>query len=266
MAGTAAAATTRLATARAAGRRLPAGVVAAAKAAGRAGAAKEALPARKVLALVGGRGCGKSSVARRLAAVDKRFVLLPQDDLIRIEYGGGATVADIVADRGWDGFRDLEHAVLVKSLALEFTLVDCGGGVVVDVEGDDLHEVPSERKIQALRDAALVVYLRRPVEYLEKRVAKKAAKLGGKDTNRPALSAGLEEVMARRGPWYERVAHVVVEGHDASGSPRPKHLVAADVLAAFYESAGEPEGASEQAAARLAALQLALKAELPAGA
>ena len=87
-------------------------------------------------------------------------------------------MADIVAAGGWSGFRDLEYEVARKCCALdEWTLLDCGGGIVVDVaagEGGD--EVYSERKAAALRAAGLVVYVERPVEYLEGRIARKAKK------------------------------------------------------------------------------------------
>ena len=92
----------------------------------------------------------------------------------------------------------------------------------------------------------------RDVRYLESRIAKKAAQAaaaaaaaGGAvdvahaDRNRPALDAtsGFAAIMARREPWYQAAAHVVVEGCKADGGPRAKEEITADVLRAFWARA-----------------------------
>ena len=59
------------------------------------------------------RRCGKSSICRRLQASDKRFKLMSLDDLIVYE-ADGASIPEIVEERGWTGFRDVEY--LVRSL------------------------------------------------------------------------------------------------------------------------------------------------------
>ena len=151
------------------------------------------------LVLVGGRGCGKSSVSRRIAAAEKRFEKLSTDYLLRYEAEGN-DVATVVAERGWGGFRDLEYEVTRKCCNFtEWALLDTGGGIVVDLDDSDA-EVFSQRKVDVLRQSGFVVYVSRPVEYLEGRVAKKAAKeakakgKGGGDVNRPTLSAKLRYV------------------------------------------------------------------------
>ena len=69
-------------------------------------------------------------MCRRAAAVDKRFRLLALDELIQYE-ARGATVEDIVGERGWAGFRDLEFEVAQKAGSMPgWALVDCGGGGV----------------------------------------------------------------------------------------------------------------------------------------
>jgi hypothetical protein len=93
----------------------------------------------------------------------------------------------------------------------------------------------------------------REVRYLESRIAKKAAQAaaaqaaaGGApvdaahaDRNRPALDAtsGFAAIMARREPWYQAAAHVVISGCKADGGPRPKEEITADVLRAFWARA-----------------------------
>ena len=49
-------------------------------------------------------------------------------------------------------------------------------------------------------------------------------------------------IMARREPWYEAAAHVVLDGCKADGAPRPNEEITADVLRAFWARAS-PGGA-----------------------
>ena len=192
----------------------------------------------KNLVVIGGRGSGKSSVCRRIAASDKRFKLLALDDLI--SYEASASIPDIVAERGWRGFRELEYEVCVKSsnaFAKEWTLIDAGGGVVTDVD-EDGEETYSERKVAALKaNGGMIVFLDREIEYLVGRVEG--------DSNRPDLSASksFREVMERRLPWYRRAADFVVDGGGSErGGERPlvkKKRLASAIAAIFYDEAGE---------------------------
>ena len=61
------------------------------------------------LILIGGRGCGKSALCRRLMAADSRFVLRSLDDMIVEE--AGMEIPQIVQRFGWRHFRDLEFEI-----------------------------------------------------------------------------------------------------------------------------------------------------------
>lgn len=152
-------------------------------------------------------------------------MLFSLDALIRYE-ADAATIPEIVEDRGWPGFRDLEFQVVEKVARFENSaLIDCGGGVVVDLD-EDGNEIFSERKVEALRRNSLVVYLRRNPAYLAGRIAG--------DPNRPSLSdeESFLDIMARRGPWYERAAHHVIECGD-----EPKTALADRVFSWFAQHA-----------------------------
>lgn len=183
----------------------------------------------KNLVLIGGRGSGKSSIAKRLARENRRFMLFSLDALVRYE-AGGRTIPEIVEDEGWEGFRTREWEVVKKVAAFEGeALIDTGGGVVVELD-EDGNECYAKEKVAALRRHGLVVYLSRPIEELEEKVAS--------DPNRPSLStsASFRQVMKRREPWYRKAAHRVVDCGD-----RTKNDLADDILGWFYEEIGADE-------------------------
>ncbi|MCW8884484.1 MAG: shikimate kinase [Motiliproteus sp.] len=163
----------------------------------------------KNLVLVGGRGCGKSSVGRRIKKLNKNFSLFELDALIRYE-ANGLTIPEIVDQHDWHYFRDLEYKVVEKVSAFESgMLIDAGGGVVVDLD-ENGNEHFSKRKVDRLKQHSLIVYLQRDTEYLINRIAG--------DSNRPSLSdtASFNEIMERRDPWYREAADLVFECGDRS--------------------------------------------------
>jgi shikimate kinase len=176
---------------------------------------------KKNLVLVGGRGSGKSSLAKRLSRTNRHFMLFSLDALIRYE-ADGSTIPEIVAREGWAGFRARELAVVERVAAIEGgALIDCGGGVVVELDRDG-RERYSARKVDALRRHGRVVYLHRSVDYLEDR---------SEDEDRPTLSSDetFQQIMKRRDPWYRRAADHVVECGE-----RSKSALAREILDWFY--------------------------------
>lgn len=184
----------------------------------------------KNLVLLGGRGCGKSSISRRILRKNKHFSLFSLDDLIRYE-AAGATIPEIVAQQGWRGFRELEYQVVRKASTFPAgALIDCGGGVVVDLDAQG-REYFSERKVLALREHAEVIYLQRDVEYLLARIAD--------DANRPSLSdsESFVDIMQRRDAWYRQAAHRVI-----ACDRRPKRELVNEVLDGFFATGERSPG------------------------
>jgi shikimate kinase len=179
----------------------------------------------KNLVLIGGRGCGKSSIAKRLARTNRHFMLFSLDALIRYEAEGEA-IPEIVAREGWAGFRARELAVVTKVSAVGGgALIDAGGGVVVELDPDG-NERFSAQKVDALKRHGRVVYLRREVDYLEQRIEA--------DSARPALSSeSFRQIMKRRDPWYQRAADHVLECGE-----RSKTELADAILGWFYRDLG----------------------------
>ena len=190
----------------------------------------------KHLALVGGRGCGKTSAAAWLAREYPTFRLLDLDALI-VEEAQGRAVAEIVSEEGWRGFRDREYRVLERVTAsagpgVGVGVVDCGGGIVVDLDDAGL-EIYSERKVEILRNRCRVVYLRCASDLL-------AARIAG-DPNRPPLSdhESFHGLMDRRDGWYRLAADRVIEADALSSED-----LAGEIARWFFdEGGGESPGA-----------------------
>ena len=183
-------------------------------------------PLAKNLVLVGGRGCGKSSVAKRIARANKNFMLFSLDALVRYE-ADARSISEIVREEGWPGFRRRELEVVEKISRFDGgALIDSGGGVVTELDADG-QEVYSERKVAALRRSGFVVYLERSTRYLERRTSN--------DPNRPTLSGAesFADMMARRDPWYRQASDVVLPCHELS-----KPQIAERVLELFYDTLG----------------------------
>ena len=189
------------------------------------------------LILIGGRGCGKSALCRRIMAAEPRFSLYSLDDII-VE-SSGMSIPRMVQDFGWRHFREVEFEVCKRVALLcdrGWCLIDAGGGVVVDLD-DDGDETYSQRKVDTLKRNGLgkIVYLRRDVEYLVTRTSG--------DRNRPSLSdvRSFEQVMGARLPWYERAADYVVDatGGSVEKEVKNKQEIKREVLRYFYQVTGE---------------------------
>ncbi len=183
-------------------------------------------PLAKNLALIGGRGCGKSSVARRVLGKEKRFTLWSLDALIRYE-SGGLPIPEIVAERGWSEFREIEKTVVNRVTQFtEWQLIDCGGGVAVELDTQG-QEIFSAAKVEALRKDSFVIYLQREFTLLEEKIRG--------DSNRPELSDenSFLEIMRRRDPWYRAAAHDVIDATNLR-----KHQIAGAVLEKYYAATG----------------------------
>jgi shikimate kinase len=156
------------------------------------------------IVFIGMRGAGKSKISRRLSVLTKRDVL-SSDLLIQYDHAG-KSIPDIIEECNgdWRQFRDMEHRIIQKITALDNNIVDCGGGVIIDID-EDGHEIFSERKVNLLRANGRIVWLKGDIPRL-------AAKVKG-DATRPSLSQtkSAEEIMYRRLPFYEKAADIIID-------------------------------------------------------
>jgi shikimate kinase len=147
------------------------------------------------IVLIGYRGTGKSVVGRIAA---HRLGLTYRCMDAAIVEKAGMSIPQIVATRGWSGFRDLETEQARALAAEDRLLIDTGGGVIERPEN-----------MAALETNALVIWLKASVNVIVARI--------GSDTQRPALTQGksfteeIADVLSQRLPRYRAAAQFEIE-------------------------------------------------------
>ncbi|MBA7580986.1 Shikimate dehydrogenase (NADP(+)) [subsurface metagenome] len=149
------------------------------------------------IVLIGMRGSGKTAVGRILAQKLGRE-LVEMDELIVRK--AGMSISKIVAQRGWERFRDLEEEVTAEVARRDDIINATGGGVVV-----------REQNITKLKQNGLVVWLTANVDTLSKRI--------GEDDSRPLLKGktqqeDIEITLAERQPLYRKAADITIDTED----------------------------------------------------
>lgn len=143
------------------------------------------------IVLIGYRGAGKSTVASLLASDLQMPRVCLDEEIVR---RAGKRIPEIVADHGWEYFRDLESDVVEAYGKKDGWIIDAGGGVIL-----------REKNVRNLRGNGTVIWLTAPPSVLIERIKD--------DTERPPLKDGktfleeVEEVLEERMPLYRSAAH-----------------------------------------------------------
>jgi len=142
------------------------------------------------IVLIGYRGTGKSTVGRALAAKLGRAVVSTDQEIVR---RAGRTIPQIVADHGWEYFRDLESEVCKDLAGRNNLIIDTGGGAIL-----------RQKNVAALKQNGLLFWLTASVETIATRI--------GRDTQRPSLTGTksfveeIQDVLSERTPSYQSAA------------------------------------------------------------
>jgi shikimate kinase len=173
-------------------------------------------PGRELIALIGPRGSGKTTVARVLAEL-LGWGWADADE--ELERRAGRPIRAVFAEVGEPGFRERESAVLRELCALRRHVVATGGGAVLREENRIL-----------LRESAMVVWLSADAETLRRRLERDPTT----PDRRPALLGGgrdeMGELLRVREPLYRACADRAV-----STAGRTPHEVAAAIAAHLAE-------------------------------
>ncbi len=140
--------------------------------------------------LIGMPGCGKSTVGVLLA---KRLGFRYADVDLLLQEAAGKRLFEILRDDGGDYFAELENRV-GASIQAQRTVIATGGSMVYGKEA-----------MAHLKSIGTVVYLRVPLEELEKRV-------NNFETRGILMRDGqtLSDIFEERTPLYEKYADITV--------------------------------------------------------
>jgi XRE family transcriptional regulator, aerobic/anaerobic benzoate catabolism transcriptional regulator len=154
---------------------------------------------RQVIALLGLRGAGKTTIGRRLA----RRLKLPFIELDRrVEEAAGLSLAELFSLHGEAYYRRLERQVLEDLLREPRSMVlATGGGLVASTE-----------TYARLRESAVTVWLRARTEDHWNRVVRQGDRRPMAD--HPQAMADLRALLAAREPLYAKADHTI----DTSGA------------------------------------------------
>ncbi len=144
--------------------------------------------------LIGYRGTGKSTVGKIVAARLGRTLLSTDAEIVT---RAGQSIPEIVAQHGWDYFRDLESQVCQELAGRDGLVIDTGGGAIL-----------RPQNVEALKKTGTLFWLTATVDTIAKRI--------GRDTQRPSLTGTksfveeIQEVLRERTPKYEAAADHVI--------------------------------------------------------
>ena len=152
------------------------------------------------IVLVGYRGTGKSTVGRLLAARLGRDLVSTDAEIVKREQ---RTIPEIVAQEGWEYFRDLESGICRELAGRDQLVIDTGGGAILRAQN-----------VEALKKNSTVVWLTASVETIAKRI--------GGDSQRPSLTGTnsfvdeIQDVLRERTPKYQAAADHSIATDDQS--------------------------------------------------
>jgi shikimate kinase len=176
----------------------------------------------KTLVLVGMMGAGKTSVGRRLAGV----LGVPfRDADVEIETAAGCTINEIFERFGEPAFRSGERKVIARLLSDPPHVLAAGGGAFMD-----------EETRTRIRERAVSIWLRAPIELLIQRVLRKDTRPLLRNTD---SRTALERLLREREPVYAQ-ADIVVDSDEG-----PHDVVVKRIIAALDERvSGRERGAN----------------------
>ena len=150
----------------------------------------------KRIILIGYMGAGKTTIGK---ALSKRLGLMFYDLDWYIESRMHKTIAQIFADNGEEGFREMEYNMLHEVAEFENVIVSCGGGTPCFFDNMDYLNAQGE-----------TIYLQAAPEVLAKhlKMGKVVRPLIVGKTDEELL-AYISESLEKREPYYSRAKHIL---------------------------------------------------------
>ncbi|KAM5474405.1 3-dehydroquinate dehydratase (3-dehydroquinase) [Microsporum audouinii] len=152
--------------------------------------------------IIGMRGAGKTTSGYSISkALNRPFIDLDTE----LENVEGMPIPEIIKQKGWEGFRDAELALLKRMMAEKPTgyIFACGGGVVETKEARDLLINYHKNKGNVF---LIMRNIKKVIEFLEI------------DKTRPAYIEDMMGVWRRREPWYQECSNLQYYSHHSERS------------------------------------------------
>ena len=152
------------------------------------------------IVLIGYRGTGKSTVGRLLAARLGRELVSTDAEIVK---RARRTIPEIVAQQGWDYFRDLESDICRELASRDDLVIDTGGGAILRAQN-----------VEVLKKNGTLFWLAASVGTITKRI--------GGDNQRPSLTGvksfvdEIQDVLRERTPKYQTAADHIITTDDRS--------------------------------------------------
>jgi shikimate kinase len=148
--------------------------------------------------LIGFRCSGKTSVGTGLASAWRRHFIDTDRAIVTAE---GASIAEMVARRGWEHFRGLEREVIRRVAADQRLVVATGGGAVID-----------PTNVERMRASGTVVWLRVAAVTVQSRMQRdpRSHELRPSLTGKGAVDE-IEVVLERRNRLYAAAADITLD-------------------------------------------------------
>ncbi len=155
---------------------------------------------RKIVYLIGPRGCGKSTVGRSVAEY-LAWPFADTDDVVQAR--AGCTVAQMVERDGWDVFRAAESAALQACTqeAQDSPMVLATGGGMVLAEENRLY----------MRAHGMVCFLQVPEAELVRRLSHRPDMAQRPSLTGQDIISEIHTVLEQRLPLYTATAHLEVD-------------------------------------------------------
>ncbi|VVC01748.1 Shikimate kinase [uncultured archaeon] len=158
---------------------------------------------KRNIALIGFMASGKTSTARKMAALSGMEMVEIDDE---VEKAAGMKIAEIFGRKGERHFRKLERAEIAKAAGRKNAVISCGGGAVLD-----------PKNAKALQENCVVVWLWAGPDEIMRRV--------GADSSRPLLNVKgrrkrVKSLLAARLESYACCADLIV----STGNEKPEGI------------------------------------------
>lgn len=143
----------------------------------------------KPIFLIGYMGCGKSTIGRAVSRITN-LQLIDLDNYIETRFH--ANVRQIFAERGEEGFRDIERRMLHEVADFEDVIIACGGGTPCFFDN-----------MEFMNSHGTTVWLNTSVDILHSRLMRGRHKRPLiADKNDDELRAFIIEALKQRSPFY----------------------------------------------------------------